>query len=377
MTDTPFPQQPAPGPQPWSGVGEEPTLPYGIPSLPNTPAYDVLPPDHPSEPNNSYGAPAQYGASPGPSGSPMDPYGPAPSENGPGPYAGPPTTYGGPPTMYAGPPTTYGGPPTTYGGPPASYGGPPPGYGAPGGYPPPPPRRSRTPWLLAGATALVVALIGGAAVIVLTGRDSGENEAAGSPVPTGSYTDGLTSTEPSPASTKVPRTAPVPSVKPTPAERRRTLKDVDRGLAVYDDVYVTLAKGWRKYHTTKHSVSLEAPGRGAIVAVEPFGYIAATGVPKMVDIMVRADHMVGVKKEPVRRMRPANSNISSQAQQSYSGLVRKDGLSVSLVGRCTTMTGVDSIHNVTVTLCVVALKADSGPAFRDATAMLASIARSI
>jgi hypothetical protein len=197
-------------------------------------------------------------------------------------------------------------------------------------------------------------------------------------VPTGSYTDGLTSTEPSPAPTKVSSTAPVPSVKPTPAEKRRTLKDVDRGLAVYDDVYVTPAKGWRKYSAAKYSVSLEARGRGgAIVAVDPFGYAAATGVPKVVDVLVRADHLVGVKKEPVRRMRPANSNISSQAQQSFSGRVREDGISVSIVGRCTTMTGVESIHNVTVTLCVEAPKADSGPAFRDATVMLASIARSI
>jgi hypothetical protein len=41
------------------------------------------------------------------------------------------------------------------------------------------------------------------------------------------------------------------------------------------------------------------------------------------------------------------------------------------------MTGVESIHNVTVTLCVEARKDDPSATFRDATRMLASVARSI
>jgi hypothetical protein len=41
------------------------------------------------------------------------------------------------------------------------------------------------------------------------------------------------------------------------------------------------------------------------------------------------------------------------------------------------MTGVESIHNVTVTLCVAARKDIRAEVFRDATRMLASVARSI
>lgn len=48
-----------------------------------------------------------------------------------------------------------------------------------------------------------------------------------------------------------------------------------------------------------------------------------------------------------------------------------------IVGRCTTMTGVESIHNVTVTVCVEALKDAWDVVLRDANRMLASVARSI
>jgi hypothetical protein len=84
-----------------------------------------------------------------------------------------------------------------------------------------------------------------------------------------------------------------------------------------------------------------------------------------------------VQKGPVKTLRPANSNIASQAQMTFSGRYKQNGGTVSLTGRCTTMTGVESIHNVTVTLCVEARKDDPSATFRDATRMLASVARSI
>jgi hypothetical protein len=259
---------------------------------------------------------------------------------------------------------------------------PPPGYPAFAPPPPPPPPKNRMPWLLAGVIALVVALVGGTAA-VFASRSGGDS--AGSPVPTGSYTDGLSnsSTEPSdePTSsdepTQPPPSEPVPS--PTPTEQRRTLQDVDKGLKVYDDVYVEPAKGWRKYRSTKYSVGIEAQGRGgaALVIVTPVGYPAASAVPNFVHSMIEADHLTGVQKGAVKTLRPANSNIASQAELSFSGRFKQNGVSVSLAGRCTTMTGVESIHNVTVTLCVEARKDNSAAAFRAATRMLASVARSI
>jgi hypothetical protein len=234
--------------------------------------------------------------------------------------------------------------------------------------------------LIAGAVALVVALAGSAGVVVLSRGGGAKDDAAASPVPTGSFTDGLTSTEPSysPSDepTDVPSSAPVPS--PTPTEKRRTLKDVDRGIAVYDDVYVSPAKGWRKIRAAKYSTALAADGRGIVdVVVTPVGYPAAAAVPSIVNLMIEADHLAGVQKGPVKKLRPANSNIGSQAQMSFSGRFRQNGVTFSLAGRCTTMTGVESIHNVTVTLCVEARKDDPNAAFRDATRMLASVARSI
>jgi hypothetical protein len=246
--------------------------------------------------------------------------------------------------------------------------------------PPRPPKRTNNAWLIAGAVALAVALVGGAGVVVLSRGGSAEDDAATPAVPTGSFTDGLTSTgpslKPSDEPTDVPRRRPVPS--PTPTEKRRTLKDVDRGIAVYDDVYVSPAKGWRKIRAAKYSTTLGADGRGvAVVIVTPIGYPAAAAVPGMVDIMIEADHLAGVQKGPVKTLRRANSNISSQAQMSFAGRFRQNGATISLAGRCTTMTGVESIHNVTVTLCVEARKDDPTAAFRDATRMLASVARSI
>jgi hypothetical protein len=84
-----------------------------------------------------------------------------------------------------------------------------------------------------------------------------------------------------------------------------------------------------------------------------------------------------VQKGPVKTLRPANSNIDSQAQMSFTGRLRQNGVSVSLIARCTTMTGVESIHNVTVSVCVESTKDTAETAFRDAARMLASVARSI
>jgi hypothetical protein len=93
--------------------------------------------------------------------------------------------------------------------------------------------------LLAGAIALVVALVGGATVFVVS--RAGGDASAGPPVPSGSYTDGLSQPSPEPSDdptpsdepTEAPSSEPVPS--PTPTEKVRTLKDIDKGLQVYDD----------------------------------------------------------------------------------------------------------------------------------------------
>jgi hypothetical protein len=237
------------------------------------------------------------------------------------------------------------------------------------------------PWLLAGAIALVVALIGGTAAFVV--NRSGGSDDAGPPAPTNSSTEASTeptptSTEPSeqPTPTETPAETPTPS--PTPTEKRRTLKDVDQGIKVYDDVYVNPAKGWRKLGASKYTVTLVADRGGvAYVAVYPVGYPAATAVKGAVRQVTVLDRLTGVQTGPVKTLRPANSNISSQAQMSFSGRLKHEGVTYSLVGRCTSMSGVESIHNVTVTLCVEARKDNSGAAFRDATKMLASVARSI
>src|SRR6266545_3644910 len=91
-------------------------------------------------------------------------------------------------------------------------GGPHPGGPLPGG-----PSRKRA-WILGGAAALVVALVAGGAVAV-TNRDSevpvtdASSQAIESgptaPIPTGSFTDGLSSTAPTPS-------------KQAPAQRKRT-----------------------------------------------------------------------------------------------------------------------------------------------------------
>ncbi|MFC5260798.1 hypothetical protein ACFPJ1_01655 [Kribbella qitaiheensis] len=56
-----------------------------------------------------------------------------------------------------------------------------------------------------------------------------------------------------------PEPTPTPTPSPTP-ERRRTLRDIDQGIQVYDDVYVNPASGWREdRRTTKYSVDVASP----------------------------------------------------------------------------------------------------------------------
>ncbi|TCC19409.1 hypothetical protein [Kribbella speibonae] len=284
---------------------------------------------------------------------PTGPYGAPPQHPAPLPQYGPP--------QYA--------PPPQYGNQPPQYGG------------QPPAERPRGPWLLVGAAVVVVALIGGA-VVLLTGR--GDDTAdAGAPIPTATFTDGLVtptagpSTEPpSATSSTTPSTTSTP--KP-PAERRRTLRDVDQGIAVYDDVYVKPASGWRRLYTSKYTVTLGPASKGSLllVVVNPVGYPAAKAVPVIARDLIALDKLAAVVKGPVKSLSPANSNIQSQAQMSYTGRLRQNGASVSVTARCTTMTGVESIHNVTVSVCVQARPDVADQAFRDANRMLASVARSI
>ncbi|WP_350279298.1 hypothetical protein [Kribbella sp. HUAS MG21] len=253
----------------------------------------------------------------------------------------------------------------------------------------PPRRPSKAVWLPIGAVALVLLLLVGTVVFVTTrgGDDTAEAE-----LPTATYSDGLTNPSGQPSATAPPTTQPTsqpsqsaqPPSQTTPpgvGERRRTLKDIDTGIHVYDDIYVTPAPGWRKGKTTKYSVLLETsalPG-AVLVAVAPStGWPARLGVAAAVDQMIAADRMKGVKKGAVRTMAPANSNVGSQAEQPYSGrITTQNGIVVSLVARCTTLTGVETVHNVTVTVCAVARRESRSAVFKAADRMLASVARSI
>lgn len=329
MSD-PTSQPPLPGRPPGWNPDNEPTQAYGVPSQPPYDGQRQQPYDGPRDQPQSYQQPQ---------------------------YQQPPPQYGQP-----------------------AY-GPPPGFQ--GGPPLPPQGKSKMPWLLAGAIAVVVALVGGAGVILV--NRSGGTDSAEPPVPNATFTDGLSSPEPSADPTDTPTTVaspeptPTPTPSPTPTERRRTLKDVDEGLKVYDDVYVKPAKGWVKARQTKYSVTLGSQSRMGVVVVlvSPIGLPAATAVPAVAQQLISVDHLTGVRKEPVRTLPPVNSNIGSQAEMSFTGRFTQSGATVSLASRCTTMTGVASIHNVTVTVCVEARKDAREAAFRDAARMLASVARSI
>lgn len=329
-------------------------------------------PDH--RPTGPYGAPP-------PPGTPSQPYGGPPQHTAPLPQYG--QRPQGQPPQYGQPPQHTGQPPQ-YGNQPPQYGGPPP-QGLYSGSGQPPGKRPKGPWLLVSAIAVVVALVGGA-VVLLTSR-SDDTAEAGAPAPTATFTDGVStptadpSTEtPTTVPSATPSTSPTPTSKPTPAERRRTLKDVDKGIAVYDDVYVTPAAGWRKSRSTTYSVTLGATTRAgaAMVVVSPAGIAPRTAVVAVAQALIKADKLKAAKQGAVRTVSPANSNIGAQAEMTYSGrYTSPDGAVFSLVARCTTMTGVESIHNVTVTLCVAARKDAQKPVFRDGSRMLASVARSI
>jgi hypothetical protein len=226
----------------------------------------------------------------------------------------------------------------------------------------------------------VVALVGGTAVVLLTRTGSSTTAE-----PTATYSDGLSTPSPSDPPTTIPSTpptspTPTPKPTPTPAERTRTLKDIDEGIKVYDDVYVKPASGWTKDRSTQYSVTLGSRSKaGAVfVMVNPVGYPARVAVAAVAQDLIKADRLTGVRKSSVKTLSPANSNIDSQAQLTYSGrYTASNGGVLSLVAKCTTMTGVESIHNVTVTLCVAARKDAQTAVFRDGARMLASVARSI
>ncbi|WP_327639573.1 hypothetical protein OHB24_14775 [Kribbella sp. NBC_00482] len=304
---------------------------------------------------------------------PTGPYGAPPEHTAPLPQYGQPPQYGGQPPQYGGQPPQYGNQPPQYGGPQGPYSG---GHQPPG-------KRSKGPWLLAGAVAVVVALIGGAVVLLTRGGD--DTADGGVPVATATFTDEVSTPSASPSTeppTTAPSATPTPSYtpKPTPAERRRTLKDVDKGIAVYDDVYVTPAAGWRKSRSTTYSVTLGATTKAgaAVVVVSPAGISPRTAVVATAQALIKADKLKAAKQGPVRTVSPANSNIGAQAEMTYSGrYTAPNGAVFSLVSRCTTMTGVESIHNVTVTLCVAARKDAQKSVFKDGDRMLASVARSI
>jgi len=317
-----------------------------------------------------------------PAWNPNNPYGAPQDHTAPLPQYGQPQQYGSP--QQYGQPQQYG-PPPQHAVPPPQYGTQPPQYGGPQ-YDPyrdhQPPKRGKGPWLAAAAAVVVLGLVGGA-VVLLTRSD--DTAAADAPVPTATYTDGVSTPTVSP-STEPPSTSPsttaptTPSVTPTTPERRRTLKDVDKGILVYDDVYVAPAAGWRKSRSTTYSVTLGATTRAgaAMAVVNPAGIAPRTAVAAVARALIKADRLKAVKQSPVRTISPANSNIGAAAALSYSGrYTAPDGTVFSMVARCTTMTGVESVHNVTVTLCVAARKDAQKAVFRDGDRMLASLARSI
>lgn len=330
---------------------------------------------HPQPPwdqqQNPYGAP------------PQNPYGTPP----PRPYAAPPQ-HTVPPQPTA-PLPQYGRPPSQYPGrqqpgqrPYGQYGSQPlhlshgPQY--PGNHQPPN-KSSKGSGLLIGAVVTVLVLVAG--TVAFAAARPGEKVNNGAPPPqpsTSQSAPAQPSTTPNPAATESPTTDPSPPQ--AAGERRRTLKDIDVGILVYDDIYVAPAPGWRQTFRTEHSVTVaraNSPGL-ADIAVSPAGWPARLGVAQAVKEMIDADHLEGAEKSAVHTVPPANSNILAQAEQSYSGrITTKDGVVFSFAGRCTTMTGVESVHNVTVTLCAV-VRADLQKAvFKDADRMLATLARSI
>ncbi|HWD80398.1 MAG TPA: hypothetical protein VG497_15985 [Kribbella sp.] len=257
----------------------------------------------------------------------------------------------------------------------------------------PPNKSSKVPRLLIGAVVTVLALVAGTVAFVATRPGEKVNTGAPPPQPTSQpaptepqattdpATTGPATTDPAttdPATTEPPTTDPSPPQ--AAGERRRTLKDIDVGILVYDDIYVAPAPGWRQTFRTEHSVTVARVNSAGLadIAVSPAGWPARLGVAQAVKEMIDADHLEGAEKGAVHTMPPANSNVLAQAEQSYTGrITTKDGVVFSFAGRCTTMTGVESVHNVTVTLCAV-VRADLQKAvFKDADRMLATLARSI
>ncbi|NUR97003.1 MAG: hypothetical protein HOV67_17320 [Kribbellaceae bacterium] len=345
--------------------------------------YGPPPPQPYDAPPQPYGAPPQHHAPPQhaplPRYAPQQPPYAAPSQQVPSreapptqrlPYAAPPhqPQYGQPQQPYQGNPQQ-----PYYAHPQQPYHGQPPG---------PRPRTSgKPPWFVVAAVVLVVALVGGLVAFLATrGNDEA---AAGDPLPTATYSDGLTgSSSPSPTDSVSPTAPPAYTPDPTPTptpERRRTLKDLDKGLLVYDDVYVDPLSGWTKVWQSKYGLVLRSKALGAVVTVivAPVGYPSATNVVAVTDGLNRGAKLTSVRKAPVKTLRPSNSNIAEQAELSFTGRLKSGGVTVSVAGRCTSMTGVDSIHNVTVSFCVEVRRDLKDSVFRDGDRMLDSVARSI
>jgi hypothetical protein len=166
-----------------------------------------------------------------------------------------------------------------------------------------------------GAVTLVFARVAGT-VVVLTTRGSGD-AAVGGPMPTATYSDGVTSSE-TPSPTAPPSYTREPALTPTPTptpERRRTLRDIDQSIQVYDDVYVNPASGWRKDRRTTYSVDVASPTKPGvvIVLVNPIGYPATTAVRSVTRQLVEADRLTAVRMNPVKSS--ARRTRTSQARR--------------------------------------------------------------
>lgn len=227
-------------------------------------------------------------------------------------------------------------------------------------YGPPPPRSIPKTWLIGAGATLAAALLGTVGAVAAFGGDGSEPESRLAVTPSESA-------------------SPVPSDPTSPSPSASQNDPVDSGLLVFDDVYVKPADGWKRTKKERRVLALSAPDKGAFtVNVATVGVEATTALPLVVDQLIRDDGLTAVRKGEVLSVRPAFSNIASQALMDYSGRVQLDsGVSVTISARCTTMTGVESIHEVTVTSCLTAVRADWQEALEDSAGMFASVARSI
>lgn len=226
----------------------------------------------------------------------------------------------------------------------------------PYGPPPPGPRIPRR-WLFGAIGTVAAVLAGTVGAVAAFGGDGAEPETR------------LAVTPSEPAEPAVTTPSSTPSASP----------DDDPGLPVYDGIRVTPADGWKRTRKERRVLVLTAPGKGAFtVNVATVGVEARTALPLVVDQLIRDDGLTAVRKGEVLTVKPTFSTIASQALMDYSGRIQLDsGVSVTINARCTTMTGVESDHEVTVTSCLTAVRSDWEAALEDSSGMFASVARSI